>query len=69
MTPGNASSINDAAAAVVSDGTRSWPRSGDCKPLGRLVDYSYAGVDPKYMGIGPVPAVRKLLEEDRVGAG
>jgi acetyl-CoA C-acetyltransferase len=35
------------------------------KPLGRLVGYSHAGVEPKYMGIGPVPAVRKLL--DRTG--
>ena len=33
------------------------------KPLGRLVAYSYAGVDPKYMGIGPVPAVRSLLQK------
>jgi len=32
------------------------------KPLGRLVAYAHAGVDPKYMGIGPVPAVRKVLE-------
>jgi acetyl-CoA C-acetyltransferase len=33
------------------------------QPLGRLVGYSYAGVDPKYMGIGPVPAVRTLLKK------
>jgi acetyl-CoA C-acetyltransferase len=32
------------------------------KPIGRLVDYAYAGVDPKYMGIGPVPAVQALLK-------
>jgi acetyl-CoA C-acetyltransferase len=32
------------------------------KPMGRLVAYAHAGVDPKYMGIGPVPAVRKVLE-------
>ena len=32
-------------------------------PIGRLVDYAYAGVDPRYMGIGPVPAVQKLLKK------
>ena len=37
------------------------------KPMGRLVDYSYAGVDPKYMGMGPVPAVKKLLEKTGFG--
>ena len=35
--------------------------------MGRLVDYSYSGVDPKYMGIGPVPAVQKLLEKTGFG--
>lgn len=60
VTPGNASSINDAAAAVVlTDGE--YAKSRGLKPMGRLVAYSYAGVDPKYMGIGPVPAVQKLL--------
>jgi len=39
------------------------------KPIGRLVDYSYAGVDPKYMGIGPVPAVRALLQKTGLGLG
>jgi acetyl-CoA C-acetyltransferase len=37
------------------------------KPIGRLVAYSYAGVDPKYMGIGPVPAVRSLLHKTGLG--
>jgi acetyl-CoA C-acetyltransferase len=37
------------------------------RPLGRLVAYSYAGVDPRYMGIGPVPAVRRLLEKTGLG--
>ncbi len=36
-------------------------------PIGRLVDYAYAGVDPKYMGIGPVPAVQNSAEENRSG--
>jgi acetyl-CoA C-acetyltransferase len=62
VTAGNASSINDAAAAVVLMDRETAVKRG-LKPMGRLVGYSYAGVDPKYMGIGPVPAVRKLLEK------
>jgi len=66
VTAGNASSINDAAAAVVlMDGASATKRG--LKPMGRLVGYSYAGVDPKYMGIGPVPAVRSLLEKTGLG--
>lgn len=60
VTAGNASSINDAAAAVVLM-DRGVAEQRGIEPLGRLVGYSYAGVDPKYMGIGPVPAVRSLL--------
>ena len=66
VTPGNASSINDAAAAVVLADAEVAEKRG-WKPMGRLVDYSYAGVDPKYMGIGPVPAVHKLLEKTGFG--
>jgi acetyl-CoA C-acetyltransferase len=62
VTAGNASSINDAAAAVVLM-EREMAQDRGLRPLGRLVAYSYAGVDPKYMGIGPVPAVRLLLEK------
>jgi acetyl-CoA C-acetyltransferase len=62
VTPGNASSINDAAAAVVLMERGAAEQRG-LKPIGRLIDYAYAGVDPKHMGIGPVPAVRKLLEK------
>jgi acetyl-CoA C-acetyltransferase len=64
VTAGNSSSINDAAAAVVLMERGAAERRG-YKPLARLVGYSHAGVEPKYMGIGPVPAVRKLL--DRTG--
>ncbi|HNP70764.1 MAG TPA: acetyl-CoA C-acyltransferase family protein [Kouleothrix sp.] len=60
VTAGNASSINDAAAAVVLMERKTAEARG-YKPLGRLVAYSHAGVEPKYMGIGPVPAVRSLL--------
>ena len=62
VTAGNASSINDAAAAVVLM-ERNIAKSRGLRPMGRLIAYSYAGVDPKYMGIGPVPAVKKLLEK------
>jgi len=62
VTAGNASSINDAAAALVlADGE--YAKKRGLKPIGRLVGYAYAGVDPKYMGIGPVPAVQKLLKK------
>jgi acetyl-CoA C-acetyltransferase len=62
VTAGNASSINDAAAAVVLM-ERGQAEKRGLKPMGRLVAYSYAGVDPKYMGIGPVPAVQALLKK------
>ena len=60
VTAGNASGINDAAAAIVMM-ERSVAEAKGLKPLARLVGYSFAGVEPEYMGIGPVPAVRKLL--------
>ena len=66
VTPGNASSINDAAAAVVLADREVAEKRG-WKPMARLVDYSLAGVDPKYMGIGPVPAVKKLFEKTGLG--
>jgi acetyl-CoA C-acetyltransferase len=61
VTAGNASGINDAAAAVVLMAAPEAQQRG-LKPLARLVAYAHAGVDPKYMGIGPVPAVRRVLE-------
>ena len=60
VTAGNASGINDGSAAVVLMEANAAEQRG-LKPIGRLVDYSVVGVDPKYMGIGPVPAVKKLL--------
>ncbi|MDZ4144759.1 MAG: beta-ketothiolase BktB [Burkholderiales bacterium] len=61
VTAGNASGINDAAAAVVlmEAGTA---KARGLQPMARLVAYAHAGVDPKYMGIGPVPATKKALE-------
>jgi acetyl-CoA C-acetyltransferase len=62
VTAGNAAGINDAAAAVVLMDREAAEQRG-LEPLGRLVAYAHAGVEPKYMGIGPVPAVRKVLEK------
>ena len=66
VTAGNASSINDGAAAVVLMERELAERRG-LQPLARLVGYSFAGVDPQYMGIGPIPAVRKLLDKTGLG--
>ncbi len=62
VTAGNASGINDGASAIVLATAESAEAKG-LKPIARLVGYSHAGVEPKYMGIGPVPAVKKLLEK------
>lgn len=62
VTAGNASGINDAAAAVVLM-ERGAAEAKGLEPMARLVGYAFAGVEPKYMGIGPVPAVRSLLEK------
>ncbi|HXZ73253.1 MAG TPA: beta-ketothiolase BktB [Streptosporangiaceae bacterium] len=64
VTPGNASGINDAAAAVVI-ASGSFASERGLSPLGRLVAYSHAGVEPRIMGMGPVPAARRVL--DRAG--
>jgi acetyl-CoA C-acetyltransferase len=64
VTAGNASGINDAAAAVVL-ATQVYADDHGLTPLGRLVGYAHAAVEPRIMGIGPVPAVRTVL--DRTG--
>ncbi|MCW8907402.1 MAG: acetyl-CoA C-acyltransferase family protein [Sedimenticola sp.] len=64
VTAANASGINDAASAVVL-ATAEYAQAKGLKPLARLVGYSHAGCEPAYMGIGPVPAVKRLL--DRTG--
>ncbi len=60
VTAGNSSGINDGAAAVILAGTPAVARLG-LAPLARLVGYAHAGVDRRYMGIGPVPASRAVL--------
>ncbi len=68
VTAGNASGINDGAAAVVLAGAKAL--SGiSAKPLARLVAYGHAGVDPAYMGIGPVPATRIALKRAGLSIG
>ncbi|WP_295951519.1 beta-ketothiolase BktB [Rhodoferax sp.] len=62
VTAGNASGINDAAAAVVLMDAATAKARG-LQPLARLVAYAHAGVDPQYMGIGPVPATRLALQK------
>jgi 3-oxoadipyl-CoA thiolase len=68
VTAGNASGVNDGAAALV---IASEERAGalGVEPLGRFVGSAVAGVDPRVMGIGPVPAVRKLLERAGLTVG
>jgi acetyl-CoA C-acetyltransferase len=62
VTAGNASSLNDGAGAVVMASAEKAKALG-LKPLARLVSYAHAGVDPEYMGIGPVPASKLALEK------
>jgi acetyl-CoA C-acetyltransferase len=62
VTAGNSSGVNDGAAALVLMERHAAEERG-LTPMAKLVGYSYAGVDPKYMGIGPAPAVRSLLRD------
>jgi acetyl-CoA C-acetyltransferase len=61
VTAGNASGINDGAAGVVVMSAKRAAQLG-LTPLGRIASYATAGLDPAYMGMGPVPAARKALE-------
>jgi len=65
VTAGNSSSINDGAAALVLMGRQAAEERG-LKPMAKLVDYTITGVEPGYMGIGPIPAVRSLLQRTRL---
>ena len=62
VTAGNASGINDAGAAVVLVSS-SFADKNNMKPMARLVAYAHAGVDPKVMGLGPIPAVKRVFEK------
>jgi acetyl-CoA acetyltransferase family protein len=61
VTAGNASGIVDGAAALVI-ANEEFVKNRNLKPMGRIVSWAYAGVEPEIMGIGPVPATRKALE-------
>ncbi len=66
VTAGNASGINDGAAAMVLMSAEQ-ARENGIKPRAKLLKYAFAGVEPKYMGIAPVPAVHNLLERTDLG--
>lgn len=65
VTAGNSSSLNDGAAALVL-ASHEYARALGLKPLARIVGFQSAGVDPQVMGLGPVPATRKLLNSTRL---
>ena len=68
VTAGNSSGINDGAAALVIASAAKAKAIG-AKPLARILSYASAGVDPKIMGMGPVPAVRKALDRAKLPIG
>jgi len=61
VTAGNASGINDAGAAVVLMEARTAEKAG-AKPMARMLGYAHAGVEPQVMGLGPIPAVKRVFE-------
>jgi len=68
VTAGNSSGINDGAAALVLvEGERA--RSLGLRPLARVISTAVAGVEPRVMGLGPIPATRRALERAGIGAG
>ena len=62
VTAGNASGIVDGAAAVIICGEE-YVKRRNAQPMGRIVSWAYAGVEPEIMGIGPVPATRQALDK------
>jgi acetyl-CoA C-acetyltransferase len=62
VTAGNASGINDGAAALVV-ASEERARLMELTPMAKIVSYASAGVDPRYMGLGPVPAIERALEK------
>jgi acetyl-CoA C-acetyltransferase len=62
VTAGNASGLNDAAAAIVMMEAGAAKKAG-AKPMARLVAYAHAGVEPHLMGLGPIPAVKRVFEK------
>ncbi|MEW6688313.1 MAG: acetyl-CoA C-acyltransferase family protein [Pseudomonadota bacterium] len=62
VTAGNASGLNDAGAAIVLCSSE-FSKKQNLKPMARLVAYAHAGVEPQLMGLGPIPAVKKVFEK------
>jgi acetyl-CoA C-acetyltransferase len=62
VTAGNASGINDAGAAIVMTSS-SFANKAGMRPMARLVAYAHAGVEPQVMGLGPIPAVKRVFEK------
>jgi acetyl-CoA C-acetyltransferase len=62
VTAGNASGLNDAAAAIVMVESK-YAQKQNLKPMARLVAYAHAGVEPQLMGLGPIPAVKRVFEK------
>lgn len=62
VTAGNASGLNDAGAAIVMMEAATAKKQG-LKPMARLVAYAHAGVEPQLMGLGPIPAVKRVFEK------
>jgi acetyl-CoA C-acetyltransferase len=65
VTAGNSSGITDGAAAITVMSASALENTG-AEPLGQIVDYEIVGVPPEIMGIGPVPAVRAILERQEL---
>ncbi len=68
MTAGNASGVNDGAAALLI-ASEAAAAANDLQPMARILGMAAAGVEPRVMGIGPVPAVNKLLERTGLSIG
>lgn len=66
VTAGNSSPLSDGAASIILC-AHEYAKAHGLKPLARIVDYKAVGIDPKIMGLGPVPATRKLLENMNIG--
>jgi acetyl-CoA C-acetyltransferase len=62
VTAGNASGLNDAGAAIVMCSSE-YSKQNKLQPIARLVAYAHAGVDPQFMGLGPIPAVKRVFEK------
>jgi len=68
VTAGNASGINDAGAAVVLMEAKAAEKAG-ARPMARMLGYAHAGVEPQVMGLGPIPAVKRVFEKTGLKPG